>query len=308
MIDVSSKLVSLYQKIKPEKEVITKELHPIESNSVGSVCFHLADNCNINCAGCDHFSPLSEPKLEEPGVWENLLARLQYLLPDRINSFSLLGGEPLLNPDILTFCYLTRLYFPKSHIILKTNGTLLYNKEESFYSKLSELDVILRITKYPSIKYDLKLPMHYCIKHEVKLSIKSRSEMFNLSISQTKSNNDSSYYNCDYSGRFANDIVNSNNCDMICDYPCSQIMSNGDFFYCTLPANIKECNRYFNTHFETEAGDRKDYINIFDIDNADSIIYGISHPMPFCKYCDNTDRPLIDWAKSNKCLREWVKD
>ena len=83
------------------------------------------DHCNLNCKCCNHFSPIATPfflKLED---FEKDMARIAVLTEGNIGRIWLIGGEPLLHPDIVAFLYSARKFFPDTHITLDTNGTLL---------------------------------------------------------------------------------------------------------------------------------------------------------------------------------------
>jgi hypothetical protein len=58
---------------------------------------HLADHCNLNCCGCDNFSPLAKETFADIRVIEKDCARMSELTEGRINEIQLLGGEPLLH-------------------------------------------------------------------------------------------------------------------------------------------------------------------------------------------------------------------
>lgn len=65
--------------------------------------FHLAEHCNLNCIGCTHFSPLAEPEFLEVEDFRNDIERLSYLTGGNARFINLLGGEPLLHPEINSF-------------------------------------------------------------------------------------------------------------------------------------------------------------------------------------------------------------
>ena len=50
-----------------------------------------------------------------------------------VHTIRLMGGEPLLHPEVVKFCKATRELFPNSEIVLVSNGLLL--------PKLSNLDI-----------------------------------------------------------------------------------------------------------------------------------------------------------------------
>jgi len=87
--------------------------------------YHLAHGCNLSCQQCSHYSnhhlagalPTVEDAQHEYSLWSHLL---------RPQRFALLGGEPLLNPQIEQHIELARRCWPDSQLMLVTNGFLLH--------------------------------------------------------------------------------------------------------------------------------------------------------------------------------------
>ena len=67
-----------------------------------NVEFPVVYHCHLNCAGCDHFSPLAEKYFMPTEVFEKDILRLKELTKGNMDAITLLGGEPLLHPDIET--------------------------------------------------------------------------------------------------------------------------------------------------------------------------------------------------------------
>ena len=86
---------------------------------------HLVDHCNLKCKGCGHFSSLSEKRYTDVDIFKRDLMRLSGLF-DNISRIRLMGGEPLLHPDVLGFVKSSRLAFPNADIWVVTNGLLLH--------------------------------------------------------------------------------------------------------------------------------------------------------------------------------------
>jgi ABC-2 type transport system ATP-binding protein len=73
---------------------------------------HLTDKCNLNCAGCLHFSSLcDEADFLDISEYEKDLQRISQLTEGKIADIRILGGEPLLHPEVNVFLELTRKYF-----------------------------------------------------------------------------------------------------------------------------------------------------------------------------------------------------
>lgn len=88
--------------------------------------YHVADACNLACEFCTHYSNFKGPanilSPEEIELeWE---AWSQRIVPSRVH---LIGGEPLLNPNIVDIVRLAFRTWPLSTIYLYSNGLLLKN-------------------------------------------------------------------------------------------------------------------------------------------------------------------------------------
>lgn len=84
---------------------------------------HLAHSCNLACESCTHYSNQGHKgilSLEEAERWfADWSPRIRPAV------FSLLGGEPAINPRLADFVTLARRYWPDSQLRLVTNGFLL---------------------------------------------------------------------------------------------------------------------------------------------------------------------------------------
>lgn len=84
---------------------------------------HVAHSCNLACESCSHYSDQGHKglvSLDEAARWIALWA-------DRIApaTFSLLGGEPAIHPQLADFVPLVRSAWPNAHLRLASNGFLL---------------------------------------------------------------------------------------------------------------------------------------------------------------------------------------
>jgi hypothetical protein len=112
---------------------------------------HLADHCNLNCKGCSHFSPLAEKRFADLNEHKRDMKQLLKLF-STIDKIVLMGGEPLLNPQIDSFLFVTRACFPKASILIYTNGILLPEMSETFWNACRACSVGIDITIYPPLK------------------------------------------------------------------------------------------------------------------------------------------------------------
>ena len=130
---------------------------------------HVSEHCNLNCKGCFHFSPLAEPEFLDVIQYEKDLARLSELFYHEVEYINLMGGEPLLNPEIIKIIQLTRQYFPHGKIRVVTNGLKLGEMPDEFWEACHDNSVSINPTLYP-IGLDLEEPKKKAACFRIKAS------------------------------------------------------------------------------------------------------------------------------------------
>lgn len=79
--------------------------------------------CNLSCEGCTNYSDLDHPGYV---TWADMKSQLTpWLQVLDIPDFGIIGGEPLLNPEIRSWLTGLRELMPNSQIRFTTNGLLL---------------------------------------------------------------------------------------------------------------------------------------------------------------------------------------
>ena len=76
-----------------------------------------------------------------------------------LKTLMLIGGEPLLHPNILELCKIAREIFPNAIIDIYTNGILLDKFNSQQIELFKELNIYFSIGLYPTIHYEYKLKM-----------------------------------------------------------------------------------------------------------------------------------------------------
>jgi hypothetical protein len=94
--------------------------------------FYVTNVCNLTCEGCNRFNNYNFAGWQRWSDYESIYEKWsQYITTDQI---VLLGGEPLLNPDIIEWAYgLNRLF--KKRVQILSNGTRL-NQVDGLYKLL----------------------------------------------------------------------------------------------------------------------------------------------------------------------------
>jgi len=106
---------------------------------------NISYGCNLQCEYCTHLGRFMKGTvpLEDLLLWYrswNTKVR-----PKRIR---ILGGEPLLHPDLENILYETRRYWQDAHITLITNGLLLPKMDGSIFYALKETETDVSVSKH----------------------------------------------------------------------------------------------------------------------------------------------------------------
>ena len=250
---------------------------------------HLTEHCNLNCKGCSHFSPLADEEFLEIEAFEKDMARMAQLFgKNDIRMISLLGGEPLLHPQVNDFLRLTVKYFPNMRLQLVTNGLLLSNRSKSFWETCRATGAFIRISHYP-IPLDYQALEKKAITEGVELYIEPKQAPKN--------------FHKDVYDRLGlqDERLSHSHCEIFGD--CCQLKK-GKFYPCTNSANIHHFNRFFNLGISLSAGN---YIDIYKAQSKDEFIQLITSPIPCCRYCNlNAQELNVKWERSKRNLEEWT--
>lgn len=274
--------------LEDEHKTALKSLTP--QQSLRSFVYHLADHCNLKCKSCDHFSPLAAEKLANIDSFENDVKRLSELANQNLEIIKLMGGEPLLHPEINKFMEVSRKYFPKTRIEIVTNGLLLNQQNEEFWNACKKFDITIVPTKYPlNIDYDKakETAQSYGVKYEYYNNTDDVIKTtYHLPLDiEGKQNAGESFMNC----------FHANWCVMLKD---------GKLYTCTIAPNIEHFNKYFG--YNLPLTDR-DGIDIYKAESMEEILEFLAKPIPFCKYCKVKERTFNhEWTTSKKDINEWI--
>jgi len=269
----------IYQLIVIKGKRITK-LFPVE--------IHVVEHCNLNCSGCNHFSSLAKEEYLQPEQFEKDMKRLAELSKDYF-AIKILGGEPLLHPNITAFFDIARKYFPSTPIQITTNGILLVKQPDEFWQNCNKNKITVSISQYP-IKLDKKAIKKAVKTHNVKLVFNgstTQERMCKLPLDLSGSQNiKKSFQKCAIS------------------WGCCVTLREGRMYTCCIAAHIKFFNEYFKQNL---AITDKDYVDIYKVNSKEEIIGFLEKPFPFCRYCKTSETKFAQrWGISKNEITEWI--
>jgi hypothetical protein len=96
--------------------------------------YSVAYHCNLKCSGCSHMSPFIDEKLPPLESFRRDVEALSGVL--HAKDIRLLGGEPLLNPQINDYLKIARSSGVADQIMVTTNGLLLHKADDEFWENV----------------------------------------------------------------------------------------------------------------------------------------------------------------------------
>jgi hypothetical protein len=252
---------------------------------------YIAEHCNVNCYGCDVYSPIAEKTLLSLESFTRDFEKLSFLTNGKIDVIRLMGGEPLLHPDILEFLRVARYYFPdpQNKILIFTNGILLLKMNDELYAACKKHNIGIQMTRYPNLDYAA-----------IEARISSFDLQYNYAWNETtvhKSWRGPIYLR---PPKTANPALNFITC-AAANSACVSLRE-GKLFTCHRPAFIHHFNKYFGKNIEVT---KSDYIDIHSATSLEEILVFIAKPIPFCRYCNLAGGSVLDgWYKSKRNINE----
>lgn len=252
LLELSSQELFLY----PYRDILP-ELMQLE--------YHLADHCNLNCKGCTHFSNLvPEPVFGNLTQFKKDLSQLSTLF-SHIHTFFLLGGEPFLNPDVISYIKAVQTAFPYTNIIIVTNGLLMLSMEQELISFLRENQINISISAYNCL--DIDKIKNFVRENELCAELRIGKDSFT---------------------KFLNpkgDSIPSESFSQCIRRNCTYL-GEGRIAACCLPFVVK----YFNNYFH-ESIPEMESIDLYEPGlTGHEIQRRLTRPMDLCRYC-STDVP-----------------
>ena len=253
--------------------------------------FHLVEHCNLKCAGCTHFSSIAKEEYADFNEFQRDINRLSELTNGTTRFINLLGGEPLLHPQICDFFDETRKKFPNTIIRVVTNGINLIDMEQSFWENCRKNRITIGMTRYPiDIDYDERIRkieeegiVCECFSGEDQ----ARDEMWRLCLDESGSSRPvENFIKC----------PRANACIFV---------KHGKVFNCATMANIEHFNNCFGTNLRIS---KADYADIYKCKSIDEVLEILCSPKPFCRYCNIEDRKYgVSWERTKMEIAEWGK-
>lgn len=288
-IDLDNLLYAPIETLKgklSDGEKIAKICLYTERTELETMEIHVAEHCNLNCKNCSMFCGLVEtcdfPCYQE---FEEGIKQLKNFFP-HIKKFRIIGGEPLLNPELDKYICLIRNVYPYTDIRLISNGILVTKMSDQLIQTIIDNDVTFIVTQYISLKHSIDEINRFLSKTGIRYIVtEAVLEFQKIYNALGDSDIDENFYRCHWKGSCAT-------------------MYGTKIATCYIPFVIHYFSDKFNLAIE-ETGK----IDLMEEGlTAQEIIKRMHTPFDMCRYC----APKGNWTewerlpdKNNTTIQDW---
>ncbi|MCM1242600.1 MAG: radical SAM protein [Roseburia sp.] len=247
----------------------------------------ITDNCNLNCKGCLFASNVTEGEqhisLDSIRKDAGKMAELFWDVP----WIRILGGEPLMHPDIVGILKCYRESFPDSEIDLCTNGLLIPKMNDEFWDCMKKNRISIHVSGYKPT-YNMLERIDSILKdHGLPYVILKRDSFLKYYTDKPDNDMDKSFEKC---------IASS----------CYEVYK-GKISSCSAVIAFEKFNQRFGTQYKIT--ENEDWFDIHSPHvDAKEISEALSRASYVCKYCNTLQSETFEWdyAGSDTGLSDYL--
>jgi GTP 3',8-cyclase len=222
---------------------------------------HIVDHCNLSCAECCSLSPLLPAWFADPQELARDLAAAARALAPQV--FKLVGGEPLMHPDLLGCLRAARASGIAPRLSVTTNGLLLGRMPEAFWREVDALTISL----YPRPRLAPELVQEVealAARHHVSLNWKQQDQFVRMT-------RDRALEDTAETARIYHDCWLRERC---------HLLRAGVFYTCTRPA-------HFHTLYQGRIDFREDGVALHGENLREELLAYLQREQPLraCAHC-----------------------
>lgn len=266
-----------------EKGLIPVRVRKIEfSEKAPTIAYFevpITDNCNLNCKGCLFASNMTKDEqhisLSEIKRDAERMSALFYDIP----WIRILGGEPLMHPDIIEILQCYRKCFPDSEIDLCTNGLLIPKMDEKFWDCLRKERISIHVSGYKPTYHLLEKIDSILKANGLQYVILKRDEFVKYYMDKPVNDMKKSFEKCIASG-------------------CYEVYK-GKISSCSAVIAFEKFNEKFGTQYSVQ--ENEDWFDIHKPEtDAWKIAEALGKESNICKYCSDSKMESFPWDYSSQ--------
>jgi hypothetical protein len=265
---------------------------PVSKIRRRTVEYSLTEHCNLSCYNCDHASPLLPEKFAALAEFERDIRALAKVMS--LRELTLIGGEPLLHPQLLDFIRIGRDSGVADKIVVFTNGVLLHTMPDEFW----ELTDILRITRYPGIKHRLSAEeiSAKCARFGVECDMYALVSEFGRTVLNAPIEDPA--------------LVRKvfRECKMAHEWQCLSL-NDGRFFRCSVAPFMDKRLRRLGIDFDSNSVDGVQVAGNPRLYEEIEAALTQKEPLKACTYCLGKSGPMIPHRQMNRqACKAWMEE
>jgi len=256
-----------------------------------SVEYNLTEHCNLRCRGCGHASPLLPEKFASLASFRaDLEALAEVFHSDEIR---IVGGEPLLHPQLLDFLKEARRINVADRIVLYTNGVLLHKAPAALWQLVDEIYISI----YPGVnrRLDESEGARLCRENGVKLTLCRADQFQQLTVNNRIDDVE---------------LVQAifDNCKQRTEVSCHTVYE-GRFYMCPVAPFSKARLALGGTHFQEQDSDWVELRDKDDLKGKLEAYLTSNSPLAACSFCLGNSGSTFKHEQLNRAgLDRWIAE
>jgi MoaA/NifB/PqqE/SkfB family radical SAM enzyme len=245
----------------------------------------LTDHCNLKCRGCELYSCLAPEAFTDLSQTQDSLQLLSETFAD-IEEIYLMGGEPLLHPELAQFIAAARTAFPHTRLVVLSNGILARRISAELWQVMADHDAVLVLDSYP-------IPIN-------RQAIIDEGATHGVTVEQTEEVQEFFRFPIDPGGG-----QNPRRALAACRGRCNcATLKDGKLYPCGRAPYAYILKDHFNLEgLELSETDGRSLDGGW---TGDQLIDFLSRPIPWCRHCDADHISFYPWQRSKNELGEWI--
>jgi organic radical activating enzyme len=259
--------------------------------SSGAAAFYITDVCNLTCSECGSFN--NHP-LKGHSDWNDWAEQYKKFSNEvRFKRIEILGGEPLLHPNLRDWCQGLRELWPDTEIRIVTNGTRIATTRG-----LYELMLTYNITMEVSLHSYNEESILTSVNQLLRGSVTTRFKMHESPVSKLLTDENgvrviiSKHSKFIKQSNFTNNQFYKSNpvkAHNACAVTGCHEMRDGKFYKCPLIPAILNINQQLDLNLESESIELLEQYQPMEADwsyeRKQEFVDNLTQPMPQCRIC-----------------------
>jgi hypothetical protein len=257
-----------------------------------SVEVNLTEHCNLRCYNCDHASPLLPRRFASLETFQKDATALAPVFHSR--ELRLVGGEPLLHPELVGFMQAARSSGVADLLVLVTNGVLLHRMSEDAWDLID----VLRVSVYPGVERALSVEAcaTICAERGILFEADGKDGQFQRSLLNLRNDDDALVQKVFGACRMARDLA------------CHTVHE-GRFYRCSIAPFMRARLARLGVDFDNR---EEDGVALHDNPHLREELarcLSSERPLAACRYCLGTSAPWTsNFQMDPAAQRAWLAE